>query len=172
MNTIEYFKERFDRLQAENSDSGLRTIRQKAFDSFTRLGIPMRHEEWKYTRISSLFNKEYNFSSGHTATSVSWKDLDAIRLPEYEEANELVFVNGMFSFPLSTIRSNQILVMPLEEAAKSEFTDIVTKHLGHSGKYLKDGINALNTAFVNNGVFVHVKKGQIVERPIYIYNIT
>jgi Fe-S cluster assembly protein SufD len=172
MNTIEYFKERFDQLQAGNSDSSLRTIRQKAFDSFTRLGIPMRHEEWKYTRISSLFNKEYNFFSGQIPTSVSWGDLDTIRLPGYEQANELVFVNGMFSFPLSTIRSNQILVMPLEEAAKNEFRDIVTKHLGHSGKYLKDGINALNTAFVNNGVFVHVKKGQIVEHPIYIYNLT
>ena len=172
MNTIEYFKERFDQLQADNSDSGLRAIRQKAFDSFTRLGIPLRHEEWKYTRINSLFNKEYNLFSGQIPTSVSLGDLDAIRLPAHEEANELVFVNGMFSFALSTIRSNQILVMPLEEAAKTEFTDIVTKHLGHSGKYLKDGINALNTAFVNNGAFVHVKKGQIVERPIYIYNIT
>ncbi len=172
MNTIEYFKERFDQLQADNSDSSLRAIRQKAFDSFTRLGIPLRHEEWKYTRINSLFNKEYNFFSGQIPTSVSLGDLDAIRLPAHEEASELVFVNGTFSFSLSAIRSNQILVMPLEEAAKSEFTDIVTKHLGHSGKYLKDGINALNTAFVNNGVFVHVKKGQVVERPIYIYNIT
>ena len=172
MNTIEYFKERFDQLQADNSDSSLRAIRQRAFDSFTRLGIPVRHEEWKYTRISSLFNKEYNLFSGQIPTSVSWSDLDAIRLPAHEEANELVFVNGMFSFPLSTIRSNQILVMPLEEAAKNEFTDIITKHLGHSGKYLKDGINALNTAFVNSGVFVLVKKGQIVERPIYVYNIT
>jgi Fe-S cluster assembly protein SufD len=172
MNNIEYFKERFDQLQADNSNSGLQTIRQKAFDSFTRLGIPVRHEEWKYTRISSLFNKEYNFFSGQIPTSVSWGDLDAIRLPGYEQANELVFVNGMFSFPLSTIRSNQILVMPLEEAAKNEFRDIVIKHLGHSGKYLKDGINALNTAFVNNGVFVHVKKGHVVEHPIYIYNIT
>ena len=26
------------------------------------MGIPtVRHEEWKYTRISSLFNKEYQF---------------------------------------------------------------------------------------------------------------
>jgi Fe-S cluster assembly protein SufD len=172
MNTIEYFKERFDQLQAANSTSGLRSVRQKGFDSFARLGIPTRHEEWKYTRISSLFNKEYNFSSGHRATSVSVKDLDAVRLPGYEQANELVFVNGMFSFPLSTIHSNQLLVIPLEEAATGEYKEIVSKHLGHSGKYLKDGINALNTAFVNNGIFVYVKKGRVVEHPVYIYNIT
>jgi Fe-S cluster assembly protein SufD len=172
MNTIEYFKEQFDQLQAEDSDSGLRSIRQKAFDSFTRFGIPMRHEEWKYTRISSLFNKEYKFPVNQVATSISWQDLDAVRLPGHEQANELVFVNGIFSFPLSTIRSNQMIVMPLEEAATSEYKDIISNHLGHSGKYLKDGINALNTAFVKSGVFIHVKKGKIVEHPVYIYNIT
>ena len=60
----------------------------------------------------------------------------------------------------------------MEEAAKSEYKEIVSKHLGHSSKYLKDGINALNTAFVKDGVFIYVKKGQIVEQPVYIYNIT
>lgn len=173
MNTIEYFKEHFDQLQGENSDSGLQSIRQKAFDSFAGMGIPVRHEEWKYTRISRLFNKEYQFPVNQITISLTPEDLATVRLPGHEQANELVFVNGIFSFPLSTIRSpKQLLVMSLEEAATSEYNDIISKQLGHSGKYLKDGINALNTAFVNNGVFVHVKKGQIVEHPIYIYNIT
>lgn len=173
MNTIEYFKEHFDQFQEENSGSGLRSVRQKAFDSFARLGIPERHEEWKYTRISGLFNKEYQFPVNPVTTSLSQQDFDAVRLPGHEKANELVFVNGIFSFPLSNIRSlKQLVVMPLEEAATSEYNDIISKHLGHSSWYLKDGINALNTAFVNNGVFVHVKKGQIVEHPVYVYNIT
>ena len=159
MNTTAYFKEHFDQLQAENTDSGLHTIREKAFADFSRMGIPVRHEEWKYTRISSLFNKEYKFPADQKTSSISAKDLDAIRLPGHRQANELVFVNGIFSFPLSKIlSSNQLLVMPLEEAAKTEYKDILSKHLGHSSKYLKDGINALNTAFVNGGVFIHVKK--------------
>jgi Fe-S cluster assembly protein SufD len=172
MNTIEYFKERFDQLQAEDSPGDLKAIRQKAFDSFERFGIPVRHEEWKYTRISSLFNKEYNFPASEITTAVSWADLDSLRLPGHEQANEIVFVNGIFSFPLSTIRSTQLLVMSLEEAATGEYRDTVIKHLGHSGKYLKDGINALNTAFVKGGVFIYVRKGQIIEHPVYIYNIT
>lgn len=172
MNTIEYFKNHFDQLQAENMDSGLRPIRQKAFDAFIRLGIPVRHEEWKYTRINSVFNKEYKFLASQIATSISPKDVDNIRLPGHEQANELVFLNGIFSFPLSNIRSKQLLVMSLEEAAMNEFKDIISKHLGHSSKYLIDGINALNTAFVHNGVFIHVKKGQNTQLPVYIYNIT
>lgn len=169
MDNLQYIKQQFDQLQAEDADSGLRTIRRKAFDSFIRLGIPVKHEEWKYTRISPLFNKEYKLSQ--TAT-LSEKDLNNVRLPGFEQATELIFVNGIFSFPLSTIRSNQIHVMPLDLAVESGYKEFITKHLGHSSKYVKDGINALNTAFIKDGVFIHVNKGQMVEQPIYIYNIT
>jgi len=156
-------------MQSADATSGLQAIRKRAFDSFNRLGIPVKHEEWKYTRISPLFNKEYKLNQG---ASVSAKELEEFRLPGYEQATELVFVNGIFSFPLSTIRSSQMFVVTLEEAAKSEYKEIVSKHLGHSSKYQKDGINALNTAFVKDGVFIFVKKGQVVEQPVYIYNIT
>lgn len=169
MNTLEYIKEHFEQIQAVDTTSGLQAIRKKGFDSFNRLGLPVKHEEWKYTRISPLFNKEYKLNQG---MSVSSKELEEIRLPGHEQATELVFVNGTFSFPLSSIRSSQVLVMSLEEAAKSEHKELVAKHLGHSSKYQKDGINALNTAFVKDGVFVFVKNGQVVEQPVYIYNIT
>ena len=169
MDNLQYIKEHFDQIQAIDTTSGLQAIRKKGFDSFNRLGIPVKHEEWKYTRISNLFNKQYKLNQG---TSLSWNELEEIRLPGHEQSTELVFVNGIFSFALSTIRSNQVLIMPLEEAARSEYKEIVSKHLGHSSKYQKDGINALNTAFVKDGVFIFVKKGQVVEQPIYIYNVT
>ena len=172
MNTVEYFKEHFDRLQSENKNSGLRAIRQNAFDTFNKVGIPVRHEEWKYTRISSLFNKKYVFPVNQIPTVLSPADLNAIRLPGHKQANELVFINGLFSSPLSAVRSADLLVMPLEEAAQNEYKDTVANHLGHSSHYLKDGINALNTAFVYGGVFIHVKKGKVPEHPVYIYNIT
>ncbi len=173
MNTIETIKERYQQLQSNNGSSVLTPIEQSAFNSFNALGIPtVKHEEWKYTRISSVFNKEYAFNPESLSSSVSAADLDAIRFPGYEEANELVFVNGLYSEKLSSIRSNNLTVISLEEATKNEYRDIVLQHLGHSSKYIKDGLNALNTAFAAEGVFIHVKKGNIVEHPVYIYNIT
>lgn len=59
----------------------------------------------------------------------------------------------------------------MEEAA-IEYKDIVAKHLGHSNRYVNDGIQALNTAFVHNGIFIHIKQGEITEHPVYIYHIT
>lgn len=172
MNTIENIKVRFDQLQSDTKNGVLADIRKTAFADFNRMGIPIRHEEWKYTRISGLFNKDYKFPANDVSKSLSSKDLEAIRLPGYDQANELFFINGSFSTVLSVIRSASLQVTTLEEAAKNEFKDIVLKHLGHSRNYLKDGINALNTAFVQQGVFVHIEKGKTLEHPVYIYNIT
>jgi Fe-S cluster assembly protein SufD len=173
MNTIEYFKERFDQWQPLNGGNGLGSIRREAFDTFSRLGIPgSKNEEWKYTRVAGLFNQEYQFPPDSLETAVTAKDLDACRLPGYATANELVFVNGFFSFPLSVIRSSDLTILPLEDAAKNDFKEIVAREFGDSSRYIKDGIHALNTAFVHGGVFIHIKKGQVVEHPVYIYNIT
>lgn len=171
MNTIDNIKEQFQQHQSLNGSSRLKNIEQIAFDAFDRWGIPtVRHEEWKYTRISSFFNKDLTLVQ--QPASLTKKDLDAVRPMGHEEVNELVFVNGFYSPELSTIRSAELIILPLKEAAENEYKDVVAKHLGHSSNYLKDGIHALNTAFIHGGVFIHVKNGQIVEHPVYMYNVT
>lgn len=173
MNTVEYFKERFDRLKILKGKNSLAPIQQAAMNAFAERGIPTaKNEEWKYTRISPLFNKDYEVSFQAEAPAINKTDIHPYRLPGHEEANELVFINGIYSSSLSFIRSSELVVLPLEEAAGNEFSTIVATNLGHSSEYHKDGINALNTAFANGGVFIYVKKSIIIEHPVYIYNIT
>ena len=170
MGTIEYFEKKFDQLQSTDKDNQLSSIRQEAFSVLSKVGIPTaRHEEWKYTRIGGLFNKEYQFP---VTTKFSTEELNPLRLPGHENANEIVFVNGLFSSSLSSIRSKGLVLIPLEEAAaQNEYKDIVSNHFGHSGQYLTDGINALSTAFVAGAIFIYINKGLATEHPIYIYNI-
>lgn len=173
MNTLEIIKEKYQQMQASNGSSVLTPVERNAFDAFNKMGIPtVKNEEWKYTRISNAFNKEYAMSGNEQTISFSVGDLDAVRLPGFESANELVFVNGIFVASLSTIRSKGLLVQSLDDATKGVHKELVLEQLGHSAKYIKDGIHALNTAFVAEGLFVHVKRGQIIEHPVYIYNIT
>ena len=96
MNTIEYLTGQFQNSAHGNLDEGLNSLRQNAFAAVTRMGIPnMKHEEWKYTRINNLFNKEYSFG---TERQILWtEDVDAYRLPGHQDANELFFINGLFS---------------------------------------------------------------------------
>jgi len=173
MNTIAYFKERFDQLQPNDDHGGLDKLREHAFQTFSKMGIPgSKHEEWKYTRVAGLFNKDFQLPANPLTTSITAGDLLPFRLPGHQEANELVFVNGFYSFSLSRVHSVGIQVLALEEAAKNEFSEPVTKWLGDSSHYLKDGINALNTAFAHGAVFIHVAKKQHIAHPLYIYHIT
>ena len=173
MNTIAYFKERFDQLQPNDDHGGLDTLREQAFQAFSNMGIPgSKHEEWKYTRVAGLFNKEFQLPADPLTGSISTEDLNKLRLPGHELASEIVFVNGFYSFSLSRIRSTGIQVLALEEAANNGYREFVTQWLGDSSQYQKDGINALNTAFVHGAVFIHVDKGARIEHPLYIYHIT
>lgn len=173
MNTVENIKEQLNRFNADKKESGLHAIRQNAFLQFDKLGIPgVRHEEWKYTRINALFNKEFRFP--YTENNLLRNDWQSLRLPGADDAHELVFVNGIFAPELSTLRTaGDLVLLPLEEAANSElYAKIVASNLGHSSRYAKDGINALNTAWMYGGVFVHVPEKHEAAHPVYIYHIT
>ena len=99
MNTIAYFKERFDQLQPNDDHDNLDKLREQAFQAFSDIGIPgSKHEEWKYTRIAGLFNKEFQLPADPLHISITPEDLKTIRLPGHEQANELVFVNGILFF--------------------------------------------------------------------------
>lgn len=162
--TIQYFSDYF----TQQPDGALQTFRSNALENFKQYGIPgNKHEEWKYTRINTLFQQQLTLG---TTSNLAKADLDAFRLPGAENAFELFFINGIFQSDLSYL-GDEITVMPLESAATSAFAPIVETHLGHSSKYHPDGINALNTAFVNGGVFIHIAQGKQIDQPIYIYYI-
>jgi Fe-S cluster assembly protein SufD len=172
MNAIETINERYHQLQGCNGSSKLTPLEQSAFEAFAKLGVPtVRHEEWKYTRITPFFNKDYHFTSKEHP-GIGSVELNEVRLPGYETANELVFVNGRYSATLSSVMSAGLLVQPLEDAANNEFHDIVAENLGHSSKYIRDGIHAMNTAFIQEGVFIHIKANGVLDHPVYIYHIT
>lgn len=171
MSNTAYIKDQFAQLPAAGHPT-LAAKREEAFEAFNRLGIPaVRNEEWKYTRISSLFNTAFQLAA--PATGVTADDLKAVELPEHDNANSLVFVNGVFNQALSAIRSEELTVLPLEAAAGNDtYKAVIDQHFNHSSEYLKDGINALNTAFVHGGLFIHVPARKVVSHPVYIYNIT
>lgn len=170
MKTETYIRDQFEQLQAASPQNSLHKFRQQGFQSLSDYGIPQsRHEEWKYTRIGNLFSQKFSFPS---ATPVTAEALKRFELPGHEAANVLVFINGHYSAEHSFLRSPELTVQTLAQAIEGPHSDKVRMGLGHSAAYLPDGINALNAAFVNEGVFLFVPKGKTVSHPVYIYTIT
>ena len=173
MDTITYFKDRFEKLQGQQLDSRLKALRDGAFTEFEQTGIPtVKHEEWKYTRINDFFNKDYHFTTDLKEQQFQAAELQPFLLPGHENANSIVFINGHYHPEHSVLRSEELEIISLETAAHNQYAPVVEEHLGHSADYHKDGINALNTAFIQEGVFIHIQKGKTVNHPVYIYNVT
>jgi Fe-S cluster assembly protein SufD len=172
---LEYLGEKFNQLQAIDPDNLLTDVRREGFKNFNKKGLPtFKNEEWKYTSVSDLFKKEYHLTEDEVNIGISKSHVDEIRLPGFENANELVFANGKFVPELSTIRSSkeQLVILPLEEAANGIYKDAVKEHLGKSALFINDAIHALNTSFIYGGVFIYAVKGQIIENPVYLYHIS
>lgn len=160
----------FNALQQKTSDDTLFPIRQKAYESFQRQGIPTsKHEEWKYTRINGIVNNAgaaFSFATPCKAAGV--ENIPA--LPFTQTALQLVFVDGVFYEELSKLH-DAVEVCSMQQAAL-KYPEYIKKHAGHSSRYIKDGMQALNTAFTGNGLFVRVPKNTILEAPVYIHHIT
>jgi Fe-S cluster assembly protein SufD len=167
MSLADTIQDKYNELNAIAGNGLLGSMREKAFESFNKLGIPTsRNEEWKYTRLAPLANKNFAL---HTTTNLpSEETLKSIRL-QTEYAAELFFVNGVFVKEISSHDNEDIVVLPLNEAVESGYKNYVQQHLNQSSKYMKDGMNALNTAFIANGLFVLVKKiNQLINRYLFI----
>lgn len=170
MSLTETIQDKYNELNAVAGNGLLGSVRAKAIEVFNKSGIPTsRNEEWKYTRLTGLTNK--NFALHTTAILPSEERLNNARL-QTATAAELFFVNGVFIKDISTINSNALVVLNLHEAAEGEYKPYVQQHLNQSSKYMKDGMNALNAAFTANGLFVLVKKNKAVELPVFIYHLT
>ena len=168
--TIQYFTDKFnDHVLHEGP---LAAFTQQAMADFKQRGIPaIKSEEWKYTKVSTLFRNSLDLRL--SAEGLSLSDLEAYRLPGAEQATEIVFVNGVYAPSLSSIRhkASDLTVLSLAEAAAGDQSDLIQTHLGHSAAYHPDGIHALNAAFSGTGVFIQAHAGRHIDGPVYIYHI-
>ena len=85
----------------------------------------------------------------------------------------LVFVNGLFSQELSTLAAlpKGVTVGSLAAQLKNDPASL-EPHLGRYLNTQRDAFAALNTAFIEDGVYVHVPRGVVVETPIYVLYVT
>lgn len=145
-------------------------LRKEGLSYFKQLGLPAnKSEEYKFTPVTRLLEKNFNFLNDNPES----KALDVTRyiIPALD-ANVLVFVNGIFRAEYSKIISpaNQVTILPLKDAIDKK-KDLIQMYLGKHADHKADVLTAWNTASWSDGVFVHVDKNVIVEKPIVLYHI-
>ena len=161
---LESFSE-FEKLAAGHDVAWLRTLRRDAFARFCEVGFPTTHDEdWRFTNVSAIAQTAFRLPQNGRAR-LSQQELEPYRVPGV--ACQLVFVNGCFARELSLLGKLPDGVKVSGLAAEiSSNAEAIEPHLGRYLDIRRDAFCALNTAFVEDGAYVHISRGTPVEEPI------
>ena len=163
----------FEKSLNGQSEQPLHQVRKKAIAWFEENGFPtVREEEWRFTNVTPISNSQFTAAAPSNKNAVDMESLQPFLIDD--NFQRLVFVNGVFSATLSNVvkASNGLTVSALKTAL-SQQQHIISGNLAKHAKVEENGFVALNTAFLNEGAFVHLKKSMVIESPIhFIYVAT
>lgn len=146
--------------------------RETAIERFADLGIPTNQlEAWKYTNIAKVLDRPYALHLAPDTPPVVHDDLAPFWIDDLD-AHRIVLVNGRYDEALSDVGTlpEGVVVSGLNAAGKSH-PDLVEAHYGAHAEFDTNALTALNTAFVQDGYFVYVPSGTVVETPIFVLQV-
>ena len=157
----------FERVAAGRELPWLCELRRRAFARFCEVGFPTTHDEdWRFTNVSAISDTAFRLKRD-ARTGVSPRQFKQWRAEGTR--CQLVFINGHFAPDLSVLGKpvDNVTVTGLAQGLSSNSL-LIEQHLGHYLDLHQSGFSALNTAFAEDGAFVHIPRSVIVEDPIYM----
>ena len=157
----------FEKRLNGGKESFVHTKRKEALSNFSRLEFPtIKDEEWKYTSIAPLL--KYNFVPSYEKKIVSKEFVKSLLFDEMEHSL-IVFINGRYSAEHSNLLNlpKGVIVGSIAEEMKKN-NEVLQKHFGKYANYQNHIFTALSTAYTDDGAFIYVPAGKIVEEPIHI----
>lgn len=145
------------------------SLQDEAINHFNRLGFPTnKNEEWKYTNILPILNKDFSFL--FSETKISREEIIS-RFSFLKDSLLIVLENGKLNANAGNLED---LSSGIEIKKLSEIKDnpLVKKHYNLYVDVHDDAFGALNTAFATEGLVVIIKPKAVIKKPIYIINIS
>lgn len=146
-----------------------KTKRACAFQRLVEMGLPSnKSEEYRFTPITKTLERKLVWE---TATQPSTLSSIEPFLIQGLNAHLIVLINGAFVKHLSDLGElEESVVFTTFTDAKSPVKETIVKHLGSLNKS-DDSFSLLNTAFYQEGIFIHVPKNTVVANPFLILHI-
>jgi Fe-S cluster assembly protein SufD len=165
--------------------SGLEPIRREAARRFSELGFPTtRNEEWRFTNVAPI--AKTSFARAPAMGNVTDEAQLEERIAYTNGSPRLVFVNGHYSPELSSRNlPRSVRAVSFKEAngtvaargSNRSLTVAALKrtlaaHLARYASYQVHPFVALNTANFEDGAYLEIQKGTVVEEPIHLVFLT
>lgn len=155
----------------QNANFGEATeSRKKAIDVLERKGLPgTKHEEYRFTPLTRAIDNIFTWK--HSVASAQLNSVEQFLIPGLD-ANIIVFLNGRYSQTFSKIVSPaaEVKIKSLNEAFQSE-QGLIAAYFDKFVSAEADAFAAVNSAFWQEGIFIHVPQNTTVQKPVLILHI-
>jgi Fe-S cluster assembly protein SufD len=159
----------------------LRQLREDAWSRFEAQGFPTTHDEdWRFTNVAPLVRTPFRRAAPGNA-GLTVEHIEGFKVAG--AACQMVFVNGRFAPTLSDVEN---LPKGLEICALARALDCgvggaapegcaptgIEQHLGRYADIRRDVFAALNTALWEDGAYLRIRRGAVIEQPIHLLYVT
>jgi Fe-S cluster assembly protein SufD len=175
MQAKDHYTTEFERIAAGlagHSALWLRDLRHAAIERFAARGFPAaRDEDWKYTRTNAIEKRAFDYAAPGEA-ALDMGRLDRLLQPE-SAAQRMVFINGRYFSALSRLDKLPagVALSSLGEVLRED-ASALKDLFGAVAALERHPFAALNTAFADDGVYLALDDGAVMEQPIHIVFIT
>ncbi|MCC1483328.1 Fe-S cluster assembly protein SufD [Winogradskyella immobilis] len=151
-------------------DSPIHDIRIEAMKAFETEGFPNKKQEaWKYTSLNSILKNDYSVFPKHEE-ALDYKDVKKYFIHDID-SYKIIFIDGKYSSHLSETTHDDIDVCLMSAAlTKPKYRLIIENYFNKVAS--KDSLAYLNTAFSNEGAYIHIPKNKLVDKPIQIIHFS
>lgn len=141
-------------------------IRSEAIKTFEEKGFPSKREEaWKYTSLNSVLKHDYSVLS-NKENAIEYKEVKKYFLDDID-TYKVVFIDGVYSSHLSqTTHEGMDICLMSSALTKPKYKAVIENYFNKIAT--QDSLTSLNTAFTNEGAYIHIPKNKLVEKPIQI----
>ncbi len=157
----------FQRQTAGDDPRWLGKLREAALARFLETGFPTtRDEDWRFTNVSAIARTCFS-RAAKEPSRLSPVDLASWKIPN--SAAQLVFVDGRWVRRLSVLEgvSKGVTISGLSDQLRRQ-PEMVEAHLGRYVDIRRDPFPALNTAFAEDGAYIHLRRGTVLPQPIHL----
>ena len=156
--------------QISLENSYVHAMRTEAMKQFETQGFPVKKDEaWKYTSLKKVLKEDFSVFP-KTEQPLEYKDVQPYLISDID-SYKIVFVDGKYASQLSQTTHEGIDICLMSSALEnSKYRTVVENYFNKIAE--KNSLTSLNTAFVNEGAYIHITKNKLVEKPIQIIHFS
>ncbi|MDH6353987.1 Fe-S cluster assembly protein SufD [Dysgonomonas sp. PH5-45] len=155
-----------------NSAEGINKLRDRAFDAFRELGFPTKQmEDFLHSDIAGKFAPDYGLNLQRIEYKINPYKSFGCNVPEMSTNLYFVLNDSFQGKHLPEVYYPEgVFVGGLKDFAE-QHPDVFSKYYGNAMEWDKNGVNAFNTMFVQDGFVVYIPDNTVLEQPLQLVNI-